>query len=248
MFNKANLNMLRKLRNILFAQLVLACLMPLTLSAENLLLNPGFNKPAAGVPPGTIVSLAVCQETGGSAAANWTVWINDCGSDVSTQLIPSAAPSGGSYMVHVVTTGNGNGIVQCCFANQTTTLSSVWVYVNSGCVGMGTGDGGNTVQTDEMTCEAGSWIQFKAPNGVSPASEFIVYSVGVVNNAGESTVGADYYVDNAKVVAGEKAEITGTGGQPTHSTCPTLSGHGPSGTAMPSPDEPPSPCITDPGK
>jgi len=88
-------------------------------------------------------------------------------------------------MIHAVTTGNANGIVFCCFANHTTTLSSVCVYLNSGCVGMDTGDGGDTANTDEMTYDAGTWIQFKAPNGVTPANEFMVYSV--------ITPGADFY-------------------------------------------------------
>jgi len=48
--------MIRKLRNALLAQAVLACLMPLTLSAQNLLANPGIEKPAQGVAPGTPVA------------------------------------------------------------------------------------------------------------------------------------------------------------------------------------------------
>jgi hypothetical protein len=185
--------MLRKVRIILLVQAALACLMPLTLSAQNLLTNPGFEKPAAGVAPGTLVAYTDFCEAGSSAAAVWSVFVNSCGTDISTELVPSTAPEGGKYMIHVVTTGNANGIVYCCFANQTTTLSSIWVYVNSGCIGMGTGDGGDTANTDEMTCEPGAWIRFKAPNGVSPANEFIVYSV--------ITPGADFYVDNARVVA-----------------------------------------------
>jgi len=185
--------MLRKLRNILLALTALSCLMPMTLWAQNLIPNPGFENPAPGVAPGTPVAYTNFCFGGTSAAANWTVWINSCGTNISTELVASTLPGGGKYMMHVVTTGNANGIVHCCFSNHTTTLSSVWVYVNSGCVGMGTGNGGDTSNTDEMTCEPGTWIQFKAPNGVSPANEFIVYSV--------ITAGADFYVDNAKVVA-----------------------------------------------
>jgi len=46
--------------------------------------------------------------------------------------------------------------VFCCFSNHTTTLSSVCFYLNSGCVGMDTGDGGDTANTDEMTYDAGT--------------------------------------------------------------------------------------------
>lgn len=195
-------HMLRKLKTILFAQAVMACLMPMTLSAQNLILNPGFEKPAVGVPPGTPVTFATCDAVGGSAAADWVVWINACGSNISTELVPSTAPGGGKYMLHVVTTGNGNGIVQN-FASQTKTLSSVWVYLNSGCIGMAAGDGGNTLQTDEMTCETGSWIQFKAPSGQTPAFEFIVYEVEVAVRSGvlNGPPGADFYVDNVNVKA-----------------------------------------------
>jgi hypothetical protein len=185
--------MIRKLTNILLLQAVLACLMPLTLSAQNLLHNPGFEKPATGVPPGTPVAYTDYCLGGATAAADWDVWVNTCGTNISTELIPSTLPVGGKYMMHVVTTGTLNGIFQNGFANQTTTLTSIWVYVNSGCIGMGTGDGADTPYTDEMTCEAGSWIEFKAPNGGVPANEFLVYAV--------LTAGADFYVDKASVVA-----------------------------------------------
>jgi len=79
------------------------------------------------------------------------------------------------------------------FSGQSSTLSSTWVYINSGCVTIGTGDGGDT-GIDEATCESGRWFEFfKVPNGYSPANEFIVYSV--------ITTGADFYVKNASVVA-----------------------------------------------
>jgi len=184
--------MLRRLRTIVFVQAALACLLPLTLCAQNLIPNPGFETPTTGVSPGTPVAYTNFCSAGNSAAAIWTVFVNSCGTNISTTLVPSTLPGGGKYMMHVVTNGNANGIVHCCFTSHTKTLSSAWVYVNSGCVGMGTGNGGDTNNTDEMTCEIGSWIQFKAPNGVSPANEFIVYSV--------ITPGADFYVDNVKVV------------------------------------------------
>lgn len=189
--------MLRKIANSVLLQVALACLMPLTMSAANLVPNPGFETPATGVTPGTPVSYTDFCEGGTSAAADWLVWVNTCPSDISTTLLPSTAPNGGSYMLHVVTNGAENGIYFCCFANHAATRSSVWVYVNSGCVGMGTGDGATTSPTDEITCVTGQWIEFyKVPNGVSPASEFIIYAAPV----SVSSPGADFYVDNAKVV------------------------------------------------
>jgi len=102
--------MVRKMGNAVLLQLVLACVMPLSLWAKNLVPNPGFETPATGVTPGTTVSYTDYCLGGDSAAADWLVWINSCGTDISTTLVPSTAPSGGSYMLHVVTTGVYNGI------------------------------------------------------------------------------------------------------------------------------------------
>lgn len=184
---------LHQLGNAVLLQAALACLIPLTTWGQNLVLNPGFEHPAKGVSPGTTVTYTDACMGGTTAAAEWSAWINTCPGDISTTLVPSTAPNGGSYMIHVVTNGIDNGIWYCCFASQPLTTSSVWVYVNSGCVGMGTGDYANTSPMDEMTCVVGHWIQFKAPNGITPATEFIVYSV--IDGS------ADFYVDNARVVA-----------------------------------------------
>jgi len=143
--------MLRKFRNAVLMQVAVACLMPFPIWAQNLLPNPGFETPATGVTPGTTVTYTNYCLGGDSAAADWLIWINTCGTDISTTLLPSTAPKGGSYMIHVVTNGVNNGIYYCCFTSQPKTTSSVWVYVNSGCVGMGTGDYANTSPGDEMT-------------------------------------------------------------------------------------------------
>jgi hypothetical protein len=179
----------------ILAQVVLACLMPLTMWAQNLLPNPGFEIPAPGVPPGTPVSYTnYCGGTATSAAADWVVSVDVCGGNLTTTLVPSTAPHGGKYMVHIVTDSVNSGIAQSeGFADQAKVLSSVWVYVNSGCVGIGTGNAAFTVDTDEITCETGTWIQFKVPNSGSPANTFVVYAFPLT--------GADFYVDNARVVA-----------------------------------------------
>ena len=189
-----------RIGRVALAHLTLACALPLTMTAQNLVKNPGFENPATGVPPGTTVSYTSFCNAGKSAAAVWLVWVNTCGSDISTTLVPSTALSGGNYMLHVVTTASENGIYTN-FASHPETTSSVWVYVNSGCVGMGTGDGAETSSTDEMTCVTGKWIHFyKVPNGVTPATEFIVYSI-INPEFPTGTGGADFYVDNAQVVA-----------------------------------------------
>jgi hypothetical protein len=56
---------------------------------------------------------------------------------------------------------------------------------------MGTGNGEDTSDHGAVSTATGTWVQLTAPNGRSPANEFIVYAV----LAG----GAWYYVDNASV-------------------------------------------------
>jgi hypothetical protein len=53
-------------------------------------------------------------------------------------------------------------------------FSSVWVYVNSGQVGMGVGNGGDT-GFDVTSQFTGRWERLFAKNGLAPANEFIVY-------------------------------------------------------------------------
>ena len=192
--------------SILLAQVALACLMSSTLRAQNLIQNPGFETPATGVPPGRAVSVHnACAGAGNSAAADWVVFVNACGTNISTELVPSTLPGGGNYMMHVVTNGADNGIAYCCFVSTPKTQSSVWVYVNQGCAGMATGPGGGTSQWgDEIVCETGSWIQMKAPSEGSAAIEFIVYSEADCQNCSSPST-YDFYVDNVDVVAAPTA-------------------------------------------
>jgi len=183
----------------LLTQVALVCALPLTMAAQNLLPNGGFERRAAGVSPGTPVSYTTCDSYGPSAAAVWTVWLNTCGTEITTTLVPSTAVNGGNYMMHVVTTGANNGLV-IKFSGAAQTSSTLSVFVNSGCVGMGTGDGSYTADTDGMTCLTGQWVTFtKVPNAYSPANEFVVYSV--VNPQFLTGGGADFYVDNGRIVA-----------------------------------------------
>jgi len=60
----------------------------------------------------------------------------------------------------------------------------------SGQIGVGAGNGGNT-GIDKKSVTVGQWEWVEAPNGASPANEFIVYAT--------SPGGADYYVGFARV-------------------------------------------------
>ena len=94
-------------------------------------------------------------------------------------------------MLEVTTSGDWSGIYQPFLPFNTgpvVAIGSAWLYLNSGCVGVGVGNDGNTGVT-VSTCVTGQWIKLTTLNGVSPANEFIVYTT----TAG----GADFYVDNA---------------------------------------------------
>lgn len=173
--------------------------------SANLLTNPGFEILHDGAIPGKPIVYPGCKGPGFSPAGDWTTWMNSCYWDPSThilttELVPSTAPNGSHYMIHVVTDGPSNGIVQSAIWSAPKTKSSAWVFVNKGCVGIGTGNGGKTNPNDATTCETGKWIHLQAPNGVSPANEFIIYSV-FVDGMAASVKGADFYADNAEVVS-----------------------------------------------
>lgn len=162
-------------------------------ATTNLLANPDFGQVSTS---GEQTILDGAGATGDSAAAHWSVYNTGDGS-TTTELMPSTR-GGGKSMIHVVTTdkktGSGSGLVQAFLPVGTGpghVTSSVWVYVNSGTVFIGTGNGGDT-GIDARTSVTHTWVQLKARNGVSPANMFIVY--------GQSP-GADFFVDSAVVQA-----------------------------------------------
>ena len=183
--------MLRIAVRLLMGQALLIFLASDALWSQNLLKHGGFNIPATGVPPGMIVSVNGCNQPGSSAAANWFVYINGCG-EVTTTLVPSTDPNGKAYMMHVTASVENAGIDQSGTFNVASTLTWVSVYINNGCVKMGTGNGGST-GLDEATCETGRWFHFaRVPNGNSPANEIVIYAfMGP----------ADFYVEKAVVEA-----------------------------------------------
>jgi hypothetical protein len=155
---------------------------------SNLLVNGDFEAPAGA--PTTLTQVGV---TGQSAAPGWTTW-NNVAAVTTTEIRPSTAPGGGSQMLHVSTTGQGCGLwqqYQPTDSGPAHVISSVLVRVHRGQVGMGTGNGGDTIPRDHVSNMMNMWEPLAAPNGVSPANEFIVYAI--------SAGGADYDVDNASV-------------------------------------------------
>jgi hypothetical protein len=163
--------------------------------ANNLLTNASFEIVGPSGPSTSFTCTPSLCCGGLSAADSWTTWVNQCpqfgfpSNTVRTELVPSTLPGGGAMMIHVGTTSPESGIVQV-FAGTPQVVSSAWVFVTRGQVCIGTGNGGNT-HCDDFSTTTGQWELLQAPNGVSPANEFIVYAT--------SQGGADFFVDNATV-------------------------------------------------
>jgi hypothetical protein len=162
-------------------------------SAPNLLKNPDFGRVSLR---GLHTELSGNSKPGDAAAAEWTVYNN--GPGITTTDLMASTRRAGKSMIHVVTSnskpGTGSGLVQAFYPVSTGpghVTASAWVYIKSGAVFIGTGNGGNT-GIDTRTAVTGKWIQLRARNAVSPANLFIIY--------GQSP-GADFYVDEASVVA-----------------------------------------------
>jgi hypothetical protein len=115
--------------------------------AGNLLPNGNFQTAAPGIAPGTVVSYT--SPPGGSvddpqsAAANWMMFINDTGGNtVTTELVPSTFPQApaGTMMLHVTVSIHDSGLFAYTRRAHTGALfTCVWVYINHGAVGVGSG-------------------------------------------------------------------------------------------------------------
>jgi len=162
--------------------------------SPNLLSNPTMVTTGPS-GPFTDVTTVVGGTAGDSASASWTLFTNNPGRIISEQL--SSSLPGMTKMLHVITWAPSNGAVQVfpgsasCTANGPAhTDSLAYVFVRSGQVCIGTGDGGNT-HCDAYSSTNNVWEVLEAHNGVSPANEFIVYAT--------SPGGADYFIGFARV-------------------------------------------------
>ena len=158
--------------------------------AANLLSNSSFNT-VGPLGPSTTITTLVPGGAGFSAAQDWTLFTNTPGT-IITRLLPSGLVPGGRMLL-VRTNGNHNGLVQVFGPFNTgpkKTVACAWIYVASGEVRVGTGNGGNT-GADIVLKKKGSWEYVEIGNGVAPANEFIIYS--------DSPGGATFYVESARV-------------------------------------------------
>jgi hypothetical protein len=158
--------------------------------ADLIVTNPSFETPDPNHPTTTLTGV---DHWGYSAAAGWTTW-NNTPATTFTELLPSTLPGGGERMIHVRTTGAGNGIVQVLAPHNTgpdSVVTSAHVFAVSGRVSLGTGNGGDT-SPNVVSTGTGAWQVLRAPNGTSPANEVVVYSYGGP---------ANFYVDLVSVEA-----------------------------------------------
>ena len=96
-------------------------------------------------------------------------------------------------MIEVTTTGSNGGLYQDFLSTPAASATaSAWVWIVSGCVGIGSGDDGDTGE-DTQSCTTGSWIHLTAPNDSTPVTAFIVY---------DTSASANFFVDNAAVTPG----------------------------------------------
>ena len=141
---------------------------------------------------------------GDAAAAGWSTFNNTDGSTETQHMtygdaiLPPVFPSdpgvGGEHVIRVEASHGNNGLVQVFGAPGTgpiDAVAEVWVYVNSGIVGLGIGDGGSTGPT-VFSQTTGQWELLTANASTSPVNEIIIYSSGG---------SAEFYVDLASTSA-----------------------------------------------
>lgn len=178
----------------------------------NLLSNPSFENFSV-----TSTTFTGSGNGGSSAATDWYIWNNNnsttnsliCPTDPSCPGTPS--PADGLHMIYVETNGAFNGIWQQWAPTDTGSTNSTttaFVYVVSGAVQVGTGNGGSTVQ-ELVLVPTGTWQQvtwFNTQLFNKPANEVIFYS---------DAAGAQFFVDGVQVVdtsLPEPATLVLTGG------------------------------------
>jgi hypothetical protein len=180
------------------ATLIIAMTIAIPTSAApdpaSLIADGGFHLTGSGPTRSSIV----CAATP-TAAPDWLTWNNDPVT-TSTELIPDTLLGRDGWMLHVTVVGTslmqGSGIYRPYAAVDTGPMrvrALVWVYVLSGRVGVGAGNGGNT-GIGAATSTIGRWELLRAFNGVAPANEIIIYAVDR---------SAEFYIGSVTVEATE---------------------------------------------
>lgn len=160
--------------------------------ANPALVNPSFEIIGPNGSP-TVHSPGVPGGAGVSAADAWGVFHNTVPATTTTAVLPSTLPGAGARMLQVQTDRVLNGINQVTGppgSGPQKGIASAWVRVNSGVVGMGSGNHGNT-GIDIQTTLTGTWEYLQAPNGQTPFNQILFY---------DQSGGADFYVEEADML------------------------------------------------
>ena len=169
----------------------------------NLLTNSDF---AIVGPSGPSTVNSGALNVGWSAAQDWFVWNNTAGTSTTrlvdiSNVMPPGVPSGATTAIHMTADGPQNGLVQLFGGNPNNAEFDAWVFVVSGQVGLGLGNGGST-NTTVVSSTLGQWEHLFTLNNTSPANEATIYS----------TVPTEYFVTSANVEAvPEPASIAAIG-------------------------------------
>ena len=159
----------------------------------NLLSNGAFDQIG---PEGPIVVKNI-PGNGVTAAQDWLALgtgsvISNTFGITTTELLPSTIVNNGT-MIYVKTDTHLNGLVQVFGPLNTgpeTAYACLWIYLVSGSVGIGIGNGGNTSGNDVVLNKTGSWEILQVSNSHSPVNEIVIASLGG---------GAEFYVESAWV-------------------------------------------------
>lgn len=155
--------------------------------AAPIVANGDFNVPSHTGPS----SLTTDSNGGiGPSAAKFWLAFNDTAGTTTTELLPSTLVPGGT-MIHVTTTGLESGLYQNYPAHgPTNAYTCVWIYINRGAVGIGSGLQAFTT-IDATLYKTGSWDVLNVGNQSTPADTGIIYSQG--NGV------ADFFVESFQV-------------------------------------------------
>jgi hypothetical protein len=183
--------------------------------AGNLLPNGNFQTPAAGIAPGTIASYT--SPSGGSvsepqsAAADWLMFINDTGGNtITTELVASTFPGvpAGTKMLHVTVSVRDSGLVNYMrHAYPGALFTCVWLYINHGAVGVGSGLEAYT-EPNMILDRQGAWefvdigSQGTGPSAMTNTT--IIYAEPSLWDANPAR-GTDFYVQMAALNASHGA-------------------------------------------
>jgi hypothetical protein len=185
-------------------------------ASENLLTDHLFKQRAA------VQTVQDFSFDGPSSATAWETWINattnvaDSGIELETDLLLGLSPTPAIPAVHVIhvritvvdpslaspieASGANDGLGQAFLqpgTGPTSVLESVWVYVVSGQVGIGVGNGGDT-SVSVTSSTTGHWEHLVSTNLNSPANNFIIYST--------DPNGSEFYADDAIVCSADTQE------------------------------------------